>query len=1178
MGEYPASPASLHARAANPRWHNALVLYGLWLLEKDSSGLDEWNGLLREAAQAENLALRDTLLEAVFAASEPARMLELLWPSLVVDGGALLCSLLDRFLYVCTIPDRRIVQIGMTADEFAQVEHSFRLPVPSQWAPVLQVLNVNAAEVARLAPVLAARIACLWLRTTPRTVKAGTSVPARRQAAELALEVARKYQIESVESHVNWGKESRIVFEALLRAAPDATEGVSRLCLQLAERRELDPEVVAHAEAATRAREQRAKQQAFANPELAAQRARLLGSAIPRGRLREPWPDGPQRPVCDGFRSACLNTDAFLALVQTDVNVALEVLLAVCIEEPQHDDPYNASHDDVGLAAWHESYPALFFRGPFLQFLRIAPEQGLTFVVRLVNFASRREAEYAAIHANRMGGDLDANDVHVIVEIGNEQKQWFGADSIFEWHYWAACGGMVVCVLQALERWLYELIDGQLDPAHWLNRVMNESESLGFAGVLIDVGKQQPSLFRDGLRPLLGCAELYALDFNAATRRTRANPSEMIGWSGQPKSLFDLARDWYAAPHRQTVLRDLAVDLLTEHEDLRSFFRAAKQKWLAQTDDMPLSSFRLLSERLTFENYVFFRDQDGNIVRQLRWPEDVQRAIAAEQPGFDAGTRLMSLPMQCRSVLKAGAPLRESERDDLWRQINEVESAVRNADGAQVESVFSPMDAICGGIAVLLTLHYEWLAADAERLTWSRACLESTLSAAPAAFGFESGVGDLHWDCFAADCAIRLLQADLDDVLARTVVSETIAGNRYAATEYVMSCAFAMRVQLGDDFKRMQALAALWSALRRRCEHLKYSGGETVACDEEKVELLRHFVSRELSIERCTLLELSEMNREKMSVGDLGAAADQGAESRIAALDARVIQASFGWLHLPSAVSASERESWRLLLLELLTFSLARIELDEERSRRSLTPSSPQEFDYWVLRVVAVNLSSLRNAEHERELWTAILRLGRIGHRWVAGFCSVWISAGAAERSAREWFVQAWTQMIRFALEQESWEPRYTPDYDLSRCVIELLGFGSGSRQLFGGEGGANVVTEMLPALESGAARWFDLPPVVQAFASLGASPGISGLLVPGIGWIHNAIRHPAVQADEELDGHLIEFLRACWRVERVHIQSDRELTRMFRELLAHANVRGSHAAAALRDQVVGSIAETPVL
>ena len=208
--------------------------------------------------------------------------------------------------------------------------------------------------------------------------------------------------------------------------------------------------------------------------------------AWPRGELRDPWPDGPRDGVQNAFQEACLDTGTFPALVRARPDAALEVLLAVCIEPPKDEDFGRSSMPETGLDHWHGGDPPLYCRGPFLQFLKEAPDQGLSFALRLVNFASRRFCE---------GHGLT-------VRIGNEARLWYGNLNVFRWHHdWPVTfGSMIHNVLMAAERWLYEKIERGEDIDPWINRILRESESLAFAGLLFDVGKYRPTLFAGVLK------------------------------------------------------------------------------------------------------------------------------------------------------------------------------------------------------------------------------------------------------------------------------------------------------------------------------------------------------------------------------------------------------------------------------------------------------------------------------------------------------------------------------------------------------------------------------------------------------------------------------------------------------------------------------------------------------
>ena len=111
---------------------------------------------------------------------------------------------------------------------------------------------------------------------------------------------------------------------------------------------------------------------------------------IPRGRRHPAWPDGPREKVDREFLEACLTGAPVTGLIKASPDAALEVLLAVSIEEPQHDDFTRSSLPECGLSYWPEGDPPAYFRGPFLQFFHLAPNQALSFVIKLTNFGTHR--------------------------------------------------------------------------------------------------------------------------------------------------------------------------------------------------------------------------------------------------------------------------------------------------------------------------------------------------------------------------------------------------------------------------------------------------------------------------------------------------------------------------------------------------------------------------------------------------------------------------------------------------------------------------------------------------------------------------------------------------------------------------------------------------------------------
>ncbi len=210
-----------------------------------------------------------------------------------------------------------------------------------------------------------------------------------------------------------------------------------------------------------------------------------LCTPITLGPLRDPWPDGPRERIDEAVGKTCLDTPAFVPLMRVRPSVALEVLLAVCIEEPQHEEIFGHSGlDDVGVDRWQGGYPPFYTRGPFLHFLREAPNEGLSFVHRVVNFATRRWADGESRRVAE-GGFALGEALGVTVRVGDHDKCWVGDNRVLAWSQgWSVGSNVVICALMALEKWLHEEVEAGRPIEPVLQRILDESESVAFLGLL----------------------------------------------------------------------------------------------------------------------------------------------------------------------------------------------------------------------------------------------------------------------------------------------------------------------------------------------------------------------------------------------------------------------------------------------------------------------------------------------------------------------------------------------------------------------------------------------------------------------------------------------------------------------------------------------------------------------
>lgn len=147
----------------------------------------------------------------------------------------------------------------------------------------------------------------------------------------MSLAAAREIQERNAEGGYYSGKRDRVVYEAVLYAAPDLPQDIGQLCLELAQRRDIAAHIVARVHAVRQKRAEERHQREERPPHVTP----MDGFGFSRGRRRAPWPDGPRDRVDSEFMEACLAGDPFSALVHANPAVALEVLLAVCIENPK---------------------------------------------------------------------------------------------------------------------------------------------------------------------------------------------------------------------------------------------------------------------------------------------------------------------------------------------------------------------------------------------------------------------------------------------------------------------------------------------------------------------------------------------------------------------------------------------------------------------------------------------------------------------------------------------------------------------------------------------------------------------------------------------------------------------------------------------------------------------------
>ena len=126
--------------------------------------------------------------------------------------------------------------------------------------------------------------------------------------------------------------------------------------------------------------------------------------------------------------------------------------------------------------------------------------------------------------------------------------------------------------------------------------------------VLVNVAKYRPSLLTGPLAALLMFPNLFYWD----SARVTQIGYNVIGWSwlqgGQ--AMFDFARDWTLAPHRQQNFLDVVVELLLADDDLARRLQALLPTWALPEHPKEALEFKLIFAALDRNNYQTVTDPE----------------------------------------------------------------------------------------------------------------------------------------------------------------------------------------------------------------------------------------------------------------------------------------------------------------------------------------------------------------------------------------------------------------------------------------------------------------------------------------------------------------------------------------------------------------------------------------
>lgn len=767
-----------NVRRDNPAWHRGLTLYGLRLIEqrKDVGAFMSLLNALEPDGEATSCG--DSLLASVVTATDPAAVLDALWPALSEDE-----DLFQRVL--------RVNHLAGTVPHPQILNDNLRQPVSWHYPLLVHWLHAKQVDVIRLAPAEVALIAETWLRVAGQI----TDLPARQEAAALALALATAARGDSREDRFPFDAK-RPAYRALLAAVPVEPDNALDLIRRCAERVPDDPSAQKDGDSPS-----------FAD--------------IIRGGFDNPLPaspDAPLRHVDNALCEVCHDWIALEPLMLHSPEAAAEIILATLLRPS--DSLRYGYHGIDGLDAAASSdpewSPAMWWHGPFARLFRVDERVGVDLILRLVNYVTEVWQHDAEHSKYRDEGPIP----YMEIEVDGAFRRWpgggVGADNVFSWHSLGhRCPRSVQCALMALEHYLYQAeADGRAVDAA-IGQILKGSKSAAFAGLLAAISNHQRTLLQGPLQPLLTCAEAVWHD----ELRTHSREDKTCAGIGLPlRSQFmrEQVTTWYCMKHRDSSL--LAhIMLLIAQKNPPAFLERVRNRLAQRITDGEAGDeacpLQLLAAWYDPANWRVTETPQGLQIEFVR-PSHLQ-ASADETRKVQRDQDVLFLPPRARRLIDEDKPLGDDGMEQLWARFDEFTDSWRGQDSEKRVA-----DAVAGIAAVAIVLRPDWLKRVDGRYDRAVDLIDSIAASPPEAPDYDSPdqLYDAGWDAFHSEVAGTLGARDPGDRKCRDRMIRAAIGYHHAVVGHLLRAFMRARPPHGGpSLGPLINLVTQWAALREAC-------------------------------------------------------------------------------------------------------------------------------------------------------------------------------------------------------------------------------------------------------------------------------------------------------------------------------------------------------------------------
>jgi hypothetical protein len=983
----------LRDRTSSPMWHQAIRLYGLYLLEQKRDPVT-WLATARSFFTEGLEVAGDCILESAVFAAEAEQFLEQLWPDLTANNGEFLRRLLNRFYRATTFASPVAQRVAEQIDSSLRISAAahYRIPYGTYWPPVLRVLDRHRAALPDTAVAPAAVIAFAWLNSMP------TGAPLRLEAARLSISLARRVLHDAKDGSRSFHSDvAPTVYQAVLHSAADLPDEVTDFVLRASGR------------------------QSHETAEMSAAVPEIL---IPKSH------DGASFRVDDEFRTAALQPYALLPLMKTNAAAARETLAALLIKEPAPPTSVDIaafvdrSDDDLGLEDVYEWFPAFYTRGPFLLFLGIEPREGIELIIRLTNYATEGWQEQVQRFDPQRHKDP-------VVPLPAGEIVWRGDADAFHWHDGdSRATAIIASALMALEKWLVDQMDAGKDVSPALDQIVRTSRSVALAGVLCALAKKHPQLLADSLSWMLWVPEFHHWDLMYGYDIGHAHLAVGFGMglkkADDPE--FATVKKWYEQEYRRRKLQVIAQHIFLNMPALRPMF-GSPRKWLQDRAASGVLSpdvqawFQDLADRFDINNWQLADLPDGRQGWTFRHsPEQMEQFVREQREANDA-LRAITVPGRCRDILNRKTTLSDEELKTLWEDFEILRGFLSNAQAGTTDR--SPVDGLFGVAAVLLMLHAAWLDTHPRRKrVLLRVVMLVLRQPPPPEMEYsEYTISDHRWTDFLAEILPMFWFRRPLSRKWRKFAAEIAMGFTYSQVRLLFSGAFRKRKELNGEFERLQNFLLHWAVLRQELNYLRHGWPALKLRTKDQLfgearRLGETFVSGEM----CTVSPSWESiagpdPRPIMHEGDKGG---KQQHRRWGGLDIDLIVVAHAGILLPNqAANPDERIRFIAFWEEALAYTIGC--LGDASDPRPLDNAEAYKGEKYLLEKIAYVVAEMTPDERPERLWQAILDLARRAERFVDDYLCHWFTAGLSGEVPSN-FLDTWESMLKYAQKSQDWK------------------------------------------------------------------------------------------------------------------------------------------------------------